>query len=71
MSKEKDGKSEHGEMGDTNISLKNTSWKVKPSKRTCYSTYSKHIVHKDRKRMAKLELEMRKLAFKLDSVLKS
>ena len=68
MRKEKDGKSEHDDMGDTKISLKNHSWKVKSSKRRCYETYFKHIVHKDRKRMAKLELEMRKLAFKLDSV---
>ena len=68
MSKEKDGKSEHDEMGDTKISLKHHSWKDKPSKRRYYETYFKHIVHKDRKRMAKLELEMRKLAYKLDSV---
>ena len=68
MNKEKDGKSEHDEMGETKISLKNHSWNVKPSKRRCYETYFKHIVHKDRKRMAKLELEMRKLAYKLDSV---
>ena len=68
MSKEKDGKSEHDEMGNTKISLKNHSWKVKPSKRRCYETYFKHIVHKDRKRIVKLELEMRKLVFKLDSV---
>ena len=68
MSKEKDGKSEHDEMGNTKISLKNHSWKVKASKRRCYETYFKHIVHKDRKRIVKLELEMRKLAFKLDSV---
>ena len=68
MNKEKDGKSEHDEMGDTKISLKHHSWKDKPSKRRCYETYFKHIVHKDRKRMAKLELEMRNLANKLDSV---
>ena len=68
MSKEKDGQSEHDEMGDTKISLKNHSWKVEPSKRRCYETYSKYIVHKDRKRVANLELEIRNLADKLDSV---
>ena len=68
MSKEKDGKSEHDEMGDTKISLKNNSWKVNPSERRCYETYLKHIVHKDRKRITNLELEMRNLAYKLESV---
>ena len=68
MSKEKDGKSEQDEMGDTKISMKNHSWKVKPSNRRCYETYLKHIIHKDRKRIANLELEMRNLAYKLESV---
>ena len=68
MNKEKDGKSEHDEMGDTKISLKNHSWKVKSSKRRCYETYSKYIARKDQKRVANLELEIRNLADKLDSV---
>ena len=68
MSKEKDGKSQHDEMGDTKISIKNHSWTVEPSKRRCYETYSKYIAHKDQKRVANLELDIRNLADKLDSV---